>query len=322
MFDARRDVRTSLQAMTVLVSGLEADRERLTAAVADPFLLATDVAEDLVRGGVPFRDAHEQVAASVRDGSYSSGTTAAESVAAPGRPGPGGVRRGDHRRAEALRRGPLSGAAPACDARHLRRRISDGNPIRRDDTHETHRTRRGPPARRRRARQGLLPRGSFCRRPARHGDTVTVSGTGSVIAVPDRAEVSAGVETGRHGESSALRQRRRDAEGPRRARGARGGKDVTTQTVSLSTSVDDKGQPNGFVASNVASAETTLAGAGGAHRRRGRRGREHDLRALALALGCGRPLPPGAREGRCRTRGTAPRSSRRPPAASSAASPR
>ena len=32
--------------------------------------------------------------------------------------------------------------------------------------------------------------------------------------------------------------------------------------MSLSTSVDDQGQPNGFVASNVASAETTLAGAG------------------------------------------------------------
>jgi uncharacterized protein YggE len=43
---------------------------------------------------------------------------------------------------------------------------------------------------------------------------------------------------------------------------ANGGKDVTTQSVSLSTSFDQNGQPNGFVASNVASAETTLAGAG------------------------------------------------------------
>jgi argininosuccinate lyase len=92
VFDARRDVRTSLRGMTVLVSGLAAVRERLTAAVDDPLLLATDVAEDLVRGGVPFRDAHEQVAASVRDGSFSSGTTAADSVAARGAPGPGGVR--------------------------------------------------------------------------------------------------------------------------------------------------------------------------------------------------------------------------------------
>jgi argininosuccinate lyase len=91
VFAARRDVRLALQAMTVLVSGLEANRERLAEAVADPLLLATDVAEELVKGGVPFREAHEQVAASVRDGSYVAGTTAAESVAARPAPGPGGV---------------------------------------------------------------------------------------------------------------------------------------------------------------------------------------------------------------------------------------
>ena len=82
----------SLRGMTVLVSGLAANRERLAEAVADPLLLATDVAEDLVRGGIPFREAHEQVAASVRDGTFSAGTTAAESVAARPSPGPGGVR--------------------------------------------------------------------------------------------------------------------------------------------------------------------------------------------------------------------------------------
>ena len=91
VFDARRDVRLALQGMTVLVSGLEADRERLAEAVADPLLLATDVAEDLVRGGVPFRKAHEQVAASVRDGSYRPAGTAAESVASRPSPGPGDV---------------------------------------------------------------------------------------------------------------------------------------------------------------------------------------------------------------------------------------
>jgi argininosuccinate lyase len=92
VFGARRDVRLSLRGMTVLVSGLAADRDRLAAAVADPLLLATDLAEDLVRGGIPFREAHEQVAAAVRDGTFQSGTTAAESVAARGAPGPGGVR--------------------------------------------------------------------------------------------------------------------------------------------------------------------------------------------------------------------------------------
>ena len=66
VFAARRDVRLALGALAVLVDGIELDRERLAAACADPLLRATDKAEDLVRGGVPFRDAHEQVAAEVR----------------------------------------------------------------------------------------------------------------------------------------------------------------------------------------------------------------------------------------------------------------
>lgn len=78
--------------MTVLVSGLEVDRERLEQGVADPMLLATDVAEDLVRGGISFREAHEQVATSVRDGTFRPMGSAAESVAARPSPGPGGAR--------------------------------------------------------------------------------------------------------------------------------------------------------------------------------------------------------------------------------------
>ena len=91
VFGARRDVRLALPAMTVLVSGLEASRERLAEAVADPLLLATDVAEELVRGGIPFREAHEQVAGTVRDGTYRPAGTAAESVASRPAPGPGDV---------------------------------------------------------------------------------------------------------------------------------------------------------------------------------------------------------------------------------------
>jgi argininosuccinate lyase len=70
LFAARRDVAGALGALAVLVAGLEVDRERLAAAAGDPLLLATDAAEALVREGVPFRDAHERVAASVRDGSF------------------------------------------------------------------------------------------------------------------------------------------------------------------------------------------------------------------------------------------------------------
>ena len=70
VFAARRDVAGALGALRVLVSGLEFDRERLAQAASDPLLLATDAAEALVREGVPFRDAHEQVAASVRAGTF------------------------------------------------------------------------------------------------------------------------------------------------------------------------------------------------------------------------------------------------------------
>jgi argininosuccinate lyase len=82
VFDARRDVREALAALTVLVPGLEFDRGRMAAAAADPLLLATDAAEALVAEGVPFRDAHEEIAGAVRAGTFDPETTAAESVAA------------------------------------------------------------------------------------------------------------------------------------------------------------------------------------------------------------------------------------------------
>ncbi|HEY3543900.1 MAG TPA: argininosuccinate lyase [Gaiellaceae bacterium] len=69
-FRARRDVRLALAALATLLRGLEFDRTRLAAAASDPLLLATDAAEALVRDGVPFRDAHEAVAAEVRAGTF------------------------------------------------------------------------------------------------------------------------------------------------------------------------------------------------------------------------------------------------------------
>ena len=87
VFAARADLAGALAALTTLVSGLELDRGRLAAAAADPLLLATDAAEALVREGVPFRDAHEQVAASVRDGTFEPPPAAARVA-----PGPSAVR--------------------------------------------------------------------------------------------------------------------------------------------------------------------------------------------------------------------------------------
>jgi argininosuccinate lyase len=91
VFAARRDVARALGAMTVLVAGLELDRERTATAAADPLLLATDAAESLVRDGVPFRAAHEQVAAAVRERRFETTSSAAGSVAARPAPGPGSV---------------------------------------------------------------------------------------------------------------------------------------------------------------------------------------------------------------------------------------
>jgi argininosuccinate lyase len=88
VFEARRDVHGALGALAVLVEGLEFDREQLGLAAADPALRATDAAEALVRDGVPFRDAHEQVATAIREGRF----TAPVETTVRAAPGPGGVR--------------------------------------------------------------------------------------------------------------------------------------------------------------------------------------------------------------------------------------
>jgi argininosuccinate lyase len=88
VFEARRDVQGALGALAVLIEGLEFDRRQLGEAAADPVLRATDAAEALVREGMPFRDAHEQVAATIREGRF----TAPAETTVRAAPGPGGVR--------------------------------------------------------------------------------------------------------------------------------------------------------------------------------------------------------------------------------------
>ena len=81
----------SLDAAARVVSHLEFDRQRLASAAADPGLLATDVAEELVRTGTPFRAAHEKVGRQVRDGELKAPWNAATSVRKrdlPGAPHP------------------------------------------------------------------------------------------------------------------------------------------------------------------------------------------------------------------------------------------
>ena len=68
LFAAVDNALDSLRAATLLVRHLEFDRDRLAAASGDAGLLATDVAEALVRSGKPFRKAHQEVGRQVREG--------------------------------------------------------------------------------------------------------------------------------------------------------------------------------------------------------------------------------------------------------------
>ena len=66
LFDAVDTIEVCLEAAERLVGGLRFDRERLAATAADETLGATDVADLLVRKGVPFRRAHGVVGGLVR----------------------------------------------------------------------------------------------------------------------------------------------------------------------------------------------------------------------------------------------------------------
>jgi argininosuccinate lyase len=66
LFDAADTLETCLAAAEGMLAGVSFRRERLAEAASDEFLAATDVADLLVRRGVPFREAHGIVAGLVR----------------------------------------------------------------------------------------------------------------------------------------------------------------------------------------------------------------------------------------------------------------
>jgi argininosuccinate lyase len=66
LFDAVDTLELALAAAHGMVSGVSFNRERLEEAAGDELIAATDVADLLVRRGMPFRDAHGVVAALVR----------------------------------------------------------------------------------------------------------------------------------------------------------------------------------------------------------------------------------------------------------------
>ncbi len=67
LFDAIDTVESCLDATEGMLAGIEFDRERLEAASGDEMLAATEIADLLVRRGVPFREAHGIVGGLVRD---------------------------------------------------------------------------------------------------------------------------------------------------------------------------------------------------------------------------------------------------------------
>ena len=66
LFDAADTLELSLEAARGMLETIKFARGRLAAAAADEFLAATDVADMLVRRGVPFRQAHGIVGGVVR----------------------------------------------------------------------------------------------------------------------------------------------------------------------------------------------------------------------------------------------------------------
>jgi len=67
LFDAIDTVESCLDAAEGMLAGIGFDRERLEAASGDEMLAATEVADLLVRRGVPFREAHGIVGGLVRE---------------------------------------------------------------------------------------------------------------------------------------------------------------------------------------------------------------------------------------------------------------
>ena len=66
LFDAIDTLELCLRVASEMLEGITFDRDRMAAAASDEFIAATDVADLLVRRGVPFREAHGIVGGMVR----------------------------------------------------------------------------------------------------------------------------------------------------------------------------------------------------------------------------------------------------------------
>jgi hypothetical protein len=105
----------ALRATALAVRGLRFDAARMLAAAEDGLTVATDVAEALVRSGVPFRQAHAEVAGRIAAGERFTTPSAAGGGAGTRRPGMPGRWRDQlaalERRVLTARAAPVTAAA-------------------------------------------------------------------------------------------------------------------------------------------------------------------------------------------------------------------
>ena len=87
LFDACDTVRVTLVAVAGMVASLTFRTDRMAAAAAPPYAAAIDLAEYLVAGGMPFREAHQVVGALVSSALAGDGSLA-DLVTAHDRLGP------------------------------------------------------------------------------------------------------------------------------------------------------------------------------------------------------------------------------------------
>ena len=133
LFDAVDTLELTVLAAAGMLAGITFNRERMAAAAADEFPAATDIADLLVRRGVPFREAHGIVAGLVRK-AIDSGRSSPSSATTSRHPSSSGLPRAAGRgrlaRIEGLGGRHLA-AARARAARARPRGRSAGSPRRR-----------------------------------------------------------------------------------------------------------------------------------------------------------------------------------------------
>ena len=98
--------------------------------------------------------------------------------------------------------------------------------------------------------------------PASPGDSITVSGTGSASGVPTTASISLGVDARAATAKVALAANAKEMRQVIDAVKAAGGRQVGTQSVSLSQVFGQNNDPTGFAASNIVTATIDVDRAG------------------------------------------------------------